>query len=311
MTYIIITPVKNEAKWIREVIESIVNQTQLPGLWVLVDGGSTDKTREIITGYAEKYPWIAITRQKDFYYESHGQTHMNVAIAVNEAYAFAVDYCGQHQIFFKYIWTIDADQILQTNVCAGIIHELDMNPTIGAASGKVLNSDGTPDMYPEGELPNKRVYRKEAFDQIGGFPLSKYSYDTVILAKLRIAKWGIKSFPLYTITNLRDDSGIERNTWKSAKQFGRARYYLGYSWVLLILGCGYLVIQKKIIKATGIFCGYTGSVIRNDEVTSDKQIWEHFHNDRINDIWIEPKHIGYAVIFTFLIAVIWVLWRFK
>ena len=48
MQYSIITPVKNESKYIGETIESVINQTKLPQEWLIVDDSSTDNTKKII-----------------------------------------------------------------------------------------------------------------------------------------------------------------------------------------------------------------------------------------------------------------------
>ncbi|RPI66248.1 MAG: glycosyltransferase family 2 protein, partial [Ignavibacteriales bacterium] len=44
MKYVIISPVKNEEKYISYTLESVVNQTRLPEEWIIVDDGSTDNT---------------------------------------------------------------------------------------------------------------------------------------------------------------------------------------------------------------------------------------------------------------------------
>ena len=278
MNYAMITPVKNEAKYIRQTIESVIAQTLKPELWVIIDGGSTDKTRDIVKEYREKYPWIVLRHELRF---SGKCSHLNVSYAMDEAY----DYIRSSGAPFDYLWTIDGDQTLEPGVCAGVIREIEKDSSLGVASGQVYN--GTiPDVYPRGELPNKRVYRRTALDEIMGFPTTKYSFDTVILAKLRIRNWGITTFPEYRITNLRADSGIERNAWKAYIQFGKARYYLGYSFSLLVAGCGYLVLQFKVLKSIGIFCGWMESWICRDEIITDKEIRDHFHYDRLKEVLI-------------------------
>ena len=52
----IVTPVLNGGKYIVECIESVLSQTYSNIEHVIVDGGSTDNTIEILTGYSTKYP---------------------------------------------------------------------------------------------------------------------------------------------------------------------------------------------------------------------------------------------------------------
>ena len=278
MEYVMITPVKNEIQYLPYVVDSVLNQTELPALWVIIDGGSDDGSFEYINKYAEKYPWIIPRKQYNF----GRNAHESVSIAMREAYAFAKCYCSHYNINHNYIWTIDGDQILAYDVCAGVIQHC--NDTIGVASGLVCGKDDVPDTYPEGELPNKRVYSKKALEDIGGFPVTKYSFDTVILAKLRMKGYKIVSFPQYKITNLRGDSGVERDMWKSHVTFGRARWYLGYSMPLVIASSGYLVMKGQFEKAIGIFYGYLVDRIHNEEQINDEDIKRHFGEDRLKEV---------------------------
>src|SRR5271156_1980652 len=59
-TYVLISPVHNEEKFIGRMIESIASQTVLPGHWLIVDDGSTDRTPEIVRAYAKRYEFIEL-----------------------------------------------------------------------------------------------------------------------------------------------------------------------------------------------------------------------------------------------------------
>src|SRR4051794_36523737 len=63
--YCLITPCRDEAKFARRTLESIVRQTVQPMLWVIVDDGSRDETPQILDEYAAKYPFIKVIRRAD------------------------------------------------------------------------------------------------------------------------------------------------------------------------------------------------------------------------------------------------------
>ena len=278
MAYVMITPVKNEIKHLPYVVDSVLNQTELPVLWVIIDGGSDDGSFEYINKYAEKYPWITPRKQYNF----GRNAHESVSMAMHNAYTFVKYITELKNINYDYIWTIDGDQILAYDVCAGVIQHCD--DTTGVASGLVCGKDDVPDTYPEGELPNKRVYSKRGLEDIGGFPVAKYSFDTIILAKLRMKGYKVISFPQYKITNLRGDSGVERDMWKSHVTFGHARWYLGYSLPLVIAGSGYLIMKGQFKKAIGIFYGYLADRFKGEEQIEDVGIKRHFGNDRLREV---------------------------
>lgn len=63
----IITPSYNQGGFIRETIESVLNQ-EYPNLeYIVIDGGSTDSTKSILKEYGNKVDWIS---EKD-----RGQSH--------------------------------------------------------------------------------------------------------------------------------------------------------------------------------------------------------------------------------------------
>src|SRR5688572_9035338 len=63
--YVLISPCRDEAKFARVTLESVIAQTERPALWVIVDDGSTDETPQILKEYASKYPWIKIIHRAD------------------------------------------------------------------------------------------------------------------------------------------------------------------------------------------------------------------------------------------------------
>ena len=66
-TFSIITVCYNEAAHIRETLESIVSQTCKDYEWIVVDGGSTDGTKDILEQYADHFAWWCSEPDKGIY----------------------------------------------------------------------------------------------------------------------------------------------------------------------------------------------------------------------------------------------------
>src|SRR5688572_8733168 len=60
--YVIVSPVKDEQRYVEMTLRSVTAQTLPPVLWVLVDDGSTDGTVEIIERYADRHPFVKLVR---------------------------------------------------------------------------------------------------------------------------------------------------------------------------------------------------------------------------------------------------------
>ena len=57
----LITTVKNEQATIKDFLDSILQQTRIPDEIIIVDGGSSDSTTDIIKGYTDRLPIISLS----------------------------------------------------------------------------------------------------------------------------------------------------------------------------------------------------------------------------------------------------------
>src|SRR6476659_2144887 len=64
-SYCLITPCRNETKFIQRTLETTTAQTVPPARWVIVDDGSTDETPQIIAEYAKRFDYIKVITRKD------------------------------------------------------------------------------------------------------------------------------------------------------------------------------------------------------------------------------------------------------
>src|SRR5260370_6982431 len=60
--YALVTPARNEEAFIGKTIESVLSQTIPPNKWVIVSDGSTDRTDEIVAGFAKQCGFIPLVR---------------------------------------------------------------------------------------------------------------------------------------------------------------------------------------------------------------------------------------------------------
>ena len=66
--YLLISPCRDEADFMRQTLDTVVAQSVRPAKWVIVDDGSTDATPEILAEYAAKHDWIRVVTRKDLFY---------------------------------------------------------------------------------------------------------------------------------------------------------------------------------------------------------------------------------------------------
>ena len=49
--YLLVTPCRDEAKYARRTLDSVLAQSVLPALWIIVDDGSKDQTPQFLAEY--------------------------------------------------------------------------------------------------------------------------------------------------------------------------------------------------------------------------------------------------------------------
>ncbi len=105
------TPTYNYGEFVRQAIESVINQTLKDWELIIINDGSTDNTSEILKEY-EEHPKIRIVEQ-----ENKGlPTSNNMALRLANG---------------KYIMRLDADDYLDENILLVLSSILDTKPEVG------------------------------------------------------------------------------------------------------------------------------------------------------------------------------------
>ena len=64
-SYVLISPCRNEAAYMTQTLDTVIDQSIRPAKWVIVDDGSTDETPQILAEYQAKYDWIEVVTRSD------------------------------------------------------------------------------------------------------------------------------------------------------------------------------------------------------------------------------------------------------
>src|ERR671912_176214 len=99
LTYVLITPARNEEVGITGTLESMVVQTRRPLRWIIVDDGSTDRTAEIVHSYASRHDWIELVRRPR-------REHRTFA---GKVHAFNAGLARVQSLQFDVVGNLDAD----------------------------------------------------------------------------------------------------------------------------------------------------------------------------------------------------------
>lgn len=279
--YVVITPAKNESKYITSTINSMIKQLIKPRQWIIVDDGSSDDTFEIIGKLALQYNWITAVKNDSNEKRSPGAKVVN-------AFNF-----GFSRIIAEYdfIVKLDADLEFDEDYFKNLINQFEINKRLGIAGGYCANLlkgnksriDNTPDYHVRGAT---KMYRKECFEQIGGL-VSRFGWDGIDEMKAMMLGWETKSFRNIIIIHLRptgQETGLIRYAWRR----GVLNYYMGYNPIYLILSCINNFSKKPyILFGLSLLGGYIYSYVTNGEQISDRKLIrfiKNFQNKKIKSL---------------------------
>ena len=185
---VIISPCRDEEQFVRFTLDSVVNQTVRPDLWLIVDDGSRDRTAEIVAGYPAAHPWIRLVRRQR---EGGRQLGPGVVNAFNAGLAALGDEP------FDVIAKLDCDLEFGAETFAAIMAAFD-NPKVGMASGTtllLLEGKLVSERYTSYHVPGQaKFYRKTCFRDIGGLQCV-YGWDIIDETDARRHGWLTLSEP--------------------------------------------------------------------------------------------------------------------
>lgn len=223
-SYIVISPCRNEADFMRRTLDSMVAQRERPALWVIVDDGSTDATPQILSEYTAQHNWIRVVPKPD-------RGHRAVGPGVIEAFYAGLDTADLDD--FTYLCKLDLDLDLPPNYFAGLIDRMEADPRIGTCSGKAYFRNKAGEFVSERigdemSLGMTKFYSVICFRQIGGF-VREVMWDGIDCHKARQLGWTPVSWddPELAFEHLRPMGSSQQNIYTGRRRHGFGQYYMG------------------------------------------------------------------------------------
>jgi glycosyltransferase involved in cell wall biosynthesis len=267
--YVLVTAAYNEEENIAKPIESVLAQTELPLMWVIVSDGSLDQTDKIVQLYAEKHAFIRFLRVT----RPPGRSFRTKVMALQAGMKLLED------VPYKFIGNLDADISVGPSYFADLITKFEKNPGLGIAGGFVCEEEG-------GEFRSRssnRVYsvahaaqlvRRECYEAIGGYAVLEYGgEDWHAQTSARMMGWSAEAYPELGIYHHRH-TGEGGNLVRHKFRQGRMDYSFGSDPIFETFKCLQRVTERPLF--IGSFARLTGffwsSLIREPRPVSDKFI---------------------------------------
>ena len=216
--YLLISPCRDEAQYIRRTLDSVAAQSVRPALWVVVDDGSTDATPAILDEYARRLPYLRVVRRTD-------RGRREVGPGVIEAF-----YAGLETVRledFDYLCKLDMDVDLPIRYFELLMQRMESDPRVGTTSGKpwfLLPRSGAlvPEICgDEMSVGMTKFYRVACFKEIGGF-VRQVMWDGIDCHRARMLGWIAESVDLEPLrfVHLRPQGASQNGIWAGAPGSG-------------------------------------------------------------------------------------------
>ncbi len=259
LSYVLVTPARNEEGFIGKTIESVIHQTVLPRKWVIVDDGSTDKTAQIVNGYLGQYPWMELVQLPQ-------RRDRSFAAKVG---AFNAGYEKVKDLNVAVIGNLDADLSFDADYLEFILGKFQADATLGVA-GTVFKEGESYDSGQHSFEGHKHVaggcqmFRKRCFEEIGGFvPNRAGGVDWIAVTTARMKGWKTESFREKSFYHYRHLGTAERGVMASAFSYGEKDYYLGGHPVWELFRVAYRVTKRPyLVDGLALGLGYFWATLR-------------------------------------------------
>ena len=269
LSYVIVTPARNEADNLVRLAECLAAQTLVPAAWIIVDNGSNDGTNELAHDLAGRHDWIRVLRM-----EVDGE--MARGAPVVRAFNRGLALVGCPDVVVK----LDADVSFEPDFFERLLHEFDADPRLGIAGGVCLEQVDGYWVQQHGARAHvrgaTRAYRFDCLSEI--LPLEeRMGWDGVDELKAGVRDWNVRSIPGLPFYHHRSLAQRE-GTWSMWLAQGEMAHFMGYRFSYLALRAAFRA--RRDPRATVMIIGFLRAVVLRSPVQRDRAARRHLRDQQ-------------------------------
>jgi poly-beta-1,6-N-acetyl-D-glucosamine synthase len=255
-SYLLISPGRNEADYMRNTLDSVIAQTVRPTTWVIVDDGSTDESPAILAEYAARHDWIKVVTRKD---------RGGRAVGPGVIEAFYAGYETINPDDYEYLCKLDLDLILPPRYFEELMLRMEADPSIATCSGKSYihrNGQFVSERHgDETSIGATKFYRRWMFQKLGGF-VREVMWDGIDCHRCRMEGWKAISWdvPDLRFTHLRPQGSSQKGILTGRMRHGFGQYFMGTSPIYMLANAVNRINEKPyLLGAIFMMWGYVSS----------------------------------------------------
>ncbi len=273
--YVIITPVRDEEKYIETTIECVLRQTVPPEEWIIVDDGSTDQTGTVLDRYAAQYPWIRVIHRVNRGFRKSGGGVME---------AFYDGYDSRKCNDWDFLVKLDGDLTFAPDYFQKCFEHFAQEPRLGIGGGDIcyevggkLEVEAVPKFHVRGAT---KIYRKDCWEAIGGL-FSGAGWDTIDEVKANMLGWDTHGFRELQLVHHRL-TGSADGFLRDRVKYGSICFVCGYHPLYVLARCLYRSVRKPyVIGSLAILFGFLKSYFGRAPKVNDEQFVRYLRKQQL------------------------------
>ena len=282
----IVSPVRDEGKYVRNTLDAMVAQTVQPQEWLFVDDGSTDDTRAIIETYAAKHPWIRVISRDDRGFRQLG-SGVIAAFDYGRARLARQDY--------QYIAKLDGDMSFTPRYLEVMIDRLEIRAEargrlgqgVPAGERRISSRNTSSTKWSPGSSSSTSGSRSR---RIGGFTQT-ILWDGIDIHRCRMKGYTTLSFhhPDAKLIHHRLMGSSDSNVFKGRVRLGRGIWFMGYH-PLYAIASGLFRMHEKpyVIGGLIIIGSYFYAAVRREPRFDDPGFIRELQAWQLHQLWMLP-----------------------
>ena len=265
--YVIVTPARDEQKYIEATIASVCRQTILPTKWIIVNDGSTDDTGRIVDEHAARHSWIQVVHRSNRGFRKSGA---GVVEAFNDGYReIKTDE-------WEFIVKLDGDLTFSEDYFEKCFQHFRRESQLGIGGGEIYHSFGassklevTPRFHVRGAT---KIYRKACWEAIGGLWVVP-GWDAIDEVKANMLGWQTRGFSELHLLHHRP-TGSADGLLRDSVKHGVVCYVAGYHFLFFFASCFRRLFKKVYVIGSIAMCyGFLkGYITRMPQVNDARMI---------------------------------------
>jgi glycosyltransferase involved in cell wall biosynthesis len=298
--YVLTTPARNEREGLPALLETVAAQSLPPLLWLVVDDGSDDGSREWLEGERARHPYLEVVSAPEAAEEYLG------------AHVARIKRWGLEQAIVRArargrdpacAGVLDADVLLPREHYAVLSAMMRDSPRLGIASSVLMARAGERSFvepFQRADLPRgpTQFFRIECLTQMGGLPPWP-SFDSIANVKARALGYETRLVSELVAVQSRETASRYGHAAGYARK-GRYAWFLGLHPVLVAARAAAYTLRRPHHAGYHFLQGYVSSAVARAPRCPDPVVRRHYGLPRVIEVakaalGVGPGYVSRAV----------------